>query len=58
MPFRTFALIVIGVIAASAASVWAMAAIAIRFQVQPFPAFIVLGVLALVASFIVRKLNG
>ncbi|WP_411892030.1 hypothetical protein [Yoonia sp. SDW83-1] len=58
MPFRTFALIVIGVIAASAGTVWLMSAIAIHFQVRPMPMFVMLGLVAIAAFVAVRRRNG
>lgn len=58
MPFRTFAFVVIGVIAASAATVWLMSLIAIYFQVRPIPMFAMLGLVAIAAFIAVRRRNG
>lgn len=58
MPFRFFAFLVLGVIAASALSVWLVATAAIRFNVAPVPGFAVFAALILIVTFLVRRRNG
>ena len=58
MPFRVFALIVIGVLATSAASVWLAAAVAIRFHVAPLPVFGIVAIILVAATLLERKRNG
>ena len=58
MPFRYFAFMIIAVIAFSALSVWVIAALAVHFSVTPLPAIALLGIVALIASVILRRRDG
>ena len=58
MPFRTFAFMIIAVIALSALSVWIVAEIAVHASITPVPAFAILGIVALLAKVILHRRNG
>ncbi|MEJ6401907.1 hypothetical protein [Yoonia sp. 2307UL14-13] len=58
MPFRYFAFMIIAVIAFSALSIWVVAEVAVHASITPVPAFAILGLVALIASVILRRRDG